>query len=246
MSLCSLSQLKLRLGIGTADTEDDDLLAGIITGVSGQMAGAAGRNHRGLNCLEKSDFTEEISVPEAATPHIWVAAWPIVEITEIKEAWAKGWDDADALTEDTDFLVNYANGCLTRVGRWLSGTLTVRVKYTGGFTPCEPWASGGDYEVDDIVGYAEAVYKCGTQVLGSSTAPPDDTGHWAVQAGEVPVPAEVVEWAIKQASFVFKRRTQLGLTSVSAGPGGSVSAYARDELLPEVADGMEGYGRKMG
>lgn len=245
MSLCTLSQLKVRLGIGAADTEHDVLLTGIITGVSGQMAGAAGRNRGGINYLEKSAHTEVRSVPEAGTKHIWVW-WPIVAITEIKEALYKAWDDADALTEDTDFVADYTTGRLTHVSYWLSGTLTVRIKHTEGFTPCEPWASGSNYEVGDVVGYAEAVYACTTQVLGSTTPPPDDTGHWAVQAGELPVPAEVVEWAIKQASFVFKRRTQLGLASVSAGPGGSVSAYARDELLPEVKQGMKRYGRMMG
>lgn len=245
MSLCSLSQLKLRLGIGAADTEHDAVLTGIITGVSGQMAGAAGRNHGGINYLEKSAHTEVRSIPEAGTKHIWLW-WPIVEITEIKEAMYKAWDDADALTEDTDFVANYATGRLTHVSCWLSGTLTVRIKHTEGFTPCEAWASGSDYEVGDVVSYAAAVYKCTTEVSGSTTPPPDDTDHWAIQAGEVPVPDEVVEWAMKQGSFVFQRRGQLGLTGVSAGPGGSVSAYARDELLPEVKQGMKPYGRMMG
>jgi len=132
------------------------------------------------------------------------------------------------------------------VGVWLPGTLTVRVSFTGGLTPCEPWASGADYEVADVVSYAEAVYACTSQVLGSSTAPPDDTDHWEVQAGEVPVPAEVTEWALKQCSFVFQRRNQLGLVSISAGQGGAVSAYAEDELLGEVRKGMADYARKMG
>jgi len=61
-------------------------------------------------------------------------------------------------------------------------------------------------------------------------------------AGETELPDEIVEAAIQQASFVYQRRGQLGLTSVGS-QGGSASAYAQDKLLPGVAATMKGYRR---
>jgi len=62
--------------------------------------------------------------------------------------------------------------------------------------------------------------------------------------GETELPAEIVEVAIRQASYTYQRRDQLGLSGQSA-QGGSISAYAKDEMLPDVAATMKGYRRML-
>jgi len=73
--------------------------------------------------------------------------------------------------------------------------------------------------------------------LGGYTDPGDTPGD-----GEIAMPDAVVEAAIQQCCFVYQRRRELGLTSVGVS-GGSVSAYARDKLLPGVKELLAPYRR---
>lgn len=68
---------------------------------------------------------------------------------------------------------------------------------------------------------------------------------WTLGTGEIVMPADLVEAAIQQASFVYQRRHSLGLTSESVS-GGSISAYATDELLPAVKQTADRYRRLLG
>jgi len=133
MGLCTLAQIKTQLAIATADTEHDTLLTQFVAGVSADMARASGRVHGGVACLEKSTLTVLFS-PESRTPVLWLPAWPVVSITEVKEAVFGGFDDVDALTENEDYQVNKALGGLYRIGYWLAGVNAVRASYTGGYT----------------------------------------------------------------------------------------------------------------
>jgi hypothetical protein len=58
--------------------------------------------------------------------------------------------------------------------------------------------------------------------------------------GETAIPNDLRGACLQQAGFVWQRRNKLGLTGESA-QGGSVSAYARDELLPGVRDVVARY-----
>ena len=133
MGLCTLAQLKTQLKIGTADTEHDTFLTQLIAGVSAAMARAAGRIYGGGVCLEKSALTVLLS-PESRMQTLWLPAWPVVTITEVKEAVFGGFDDVDALVENEDYQVNKWIGGLYRIGFWLAGVNTVRVSVTGGYT----------------------------------------------------------------------------------------------------------------
>ncbi|NLF33255.1 MAG: phage head-tail connector protein [Planctomycetes bacterium] len=55
----------------------------------------------------------------------------------------------------------------------------------------------------------------------------------ALGAGEIAMPDKVVEAAVRQSCYVYHRRRERGLQAVS-GPDGGVTAYATDELLPDV------------
>ena len=244
MSLCNRAQVKAFLEIETADTAYDDLIDAIVEEVSGQCAAEAGRIANGMPCLERTTTTLLFS-PEPATRDLWLPAYPVVEIGEIKEAYYGGFDDADALVENTDYQLDAARGRLIRIGNWLAGDLCVRVAdLVGGYTRCAAWVSGTAYSAGDTVHYAGAVYVCSDDVTGS-TSPAADDDHWTVQTGQTPLPDEVRGAAIQQASFNFQRRKSLGLAGQSV-QGASMQIYGRDELLPNVRQVIRRYNRMVG
>ena len=210
MSLCTLEQVKRQLSIPLTDETDDTVLGEIIDGVSAQLARAAGRVVRGAVCLEKTTLVETHSIPESAQ-WIWLAAWPIVAVTEVKEASLGGFDDVDALVENEGFQIDIATGGLARVGRWLYGVNTVRISYTGGFTPPDVYLAQG----------------------------------YQATAGEINLPDDLQAAAAKQVAFYSNRRSQLGVTSMSA-QGGSIATYAKDDLLPDVLHTIERFRRMTG
>jgi len=58
--------------------------------------------------------------------------------------------------------------------------------------------------------------------------------------GETAMPADLREAAIEQASFLFKRRDDIGLSSVGH-DGGSINKFSAVKLLPMVADILKIY-----
>ncbi len=243
MSLATLAQLKARQGIGDADS--DALLTAILTGVSAQLSRAAGRPATGG--LEKTTRTKALSVREPRVSILYLKHYPIVTVTEIKESVYQQWDDATALTENTDFMVNYELGELVRIGYWLQGHMTVQIAYAGGYTVAADyttWATGEGYSEDDLALHEDTIYTCSSAIDPSNTAPPDDTDHWTATK-QRPIPDDIVEACIQQAQFTYQRRDSLGLTAASA-QGGSFSTYAQDNLLPGVADTMRAYKRMIG
>ena len=85
MSLCTLVQVKRLLGIGAADTEHDTLFGDLIAGVSAQLAVVTGRIAGGLPSMEKVTLAQLFS-PPPRTHLLWLPAWPVASITEVKEA----------------------------------------------------------------------------------------------------------------------------------------------------------------
>lgn len=61
-------------------------------------------------------------------------------------------------------------------------------------------------------------------------------------SGEYALPADIREAAILQASFIFKRKDDIGLSSVSA-EGGSISKFQAIKLLPQVQEILNKYRR---
>ncbi|HUW99373.1 MAG TPA: hypothetical protein VMY35_00205 [Phycisphaerae bacterium] len=204
MSLCILADVKAFLGINAQDTEHDAVLNKDIAGVSAQLARAAGRIHDEIPVLEKTTGAVQYFSPDPRTRTIWLAAYPVISITEIKEACFGAFDDADALVENESYQILKPRGRLVRIGFWLPGVQTVRVTYNGGYT------AAGDTPGD----------------------------------GETALPDDVVRKATKQVAFYFRRRAQLGVTSAGV-QGGSYTAYARDELLPDVRETMNRFARTL-
>jgi len=60
--------------------------------------------------------------------------------------------------------------------------------------------------------------------------------------GETAMPADLREAAIEQASFIFKRKDDIGLAGVGF-EGGSISKFSAMKLLPLVEDVLKKYRR---
>jgi len=145
--LCTLAQLKARLGIG--DEDSDTLLTQIITGVSGQLQGEGGC---GRTLSLESDIVEYKTIREPRAASIWLSRYPVVSISEIKEATYNDFDDADALTADDDFQFDPDSGEVHKTGWWLRGFRTAKITYTGGYVLPGDVAGDGETELpDDIV-----------------------------------------------------------------------------------------------
>lgn len=61
-------------------------------------------------------------------------------------------------------------------------------------------------------------------------------------AGEIALPADLREAAIEQASFIFKRKDDIGLSSVGF-DGGSINKFSAIDLLPMVKKVLDTYRR---
>jgi hypothetical protein len=240
--LCTHAQVKARLGIVATDTTDDATFDEIIAGVSAAMAKAAGRTLNGVPCLEYGSYVQYFSPPYGAK-YIWSAAWPIVAVSEVNEALFEAFATGHVLTVNQDYQVRSPLGRLYRIGMWLPGESTVRLTYTAGYTFAAAWISGAAYAVGDVVQDVGIVYACKSIVSGS-THPATDTTHWTLQAGQIPLPFDVINAAIKQAQFEYQRKSQVGLASSSA--GGSAWAGDPDGLLDVVKKLMASYGRRVG
>jgi len=187
--LCTLANVKDRLGIN--DTDHDTNLVTIIDNLLSVF-----ENH----CLRKlilnaADVTEYYT---GCGRYIQLDRYPIVSVTSIKQALDYDFDNATALTANTDYrqVREGKNGILYRMHQdWYNTEDCIQVIYTGGY------CSAG-------------------QTPGS---------------GEHALPEDLVEAAILQSSFIFKRRNDIGLASVSF-EGGAISKSEPVRLLPMVKD----------
>ena len=213
MSLCTRSQVKLRLDIADGETAYDAVIDAIRDGVSALIAGAEGA----ARDLEQADLIEVRNVPDPVSRALWLHCWPVVAIAEVLERSGASelWADLTALTADTDYQVNAASGLLLRASSWWpQGLQVVRISYEAGYVTPDTQAGVG----------------------------------WTIAAGEVVMPADLVEAAVQQAVHVFQRRrdpAQLG-GGTAGGNIYTAASLGAAELLPGVAAVARRYRRVMG
>jgi len=194
--LAKVDDLKSWPGI---PSDQDDFLTTIITAVSLRASKFC---HR---WLEKK--TIEAEYHDGGSQTLWSRAWPVVEVTAVKEATDFAFDDADELTDADDYVCVKDEGRFVRVGcLWLPGRDTVSIDYTGGYT---------DPATD-----------------------PDE-----IEEGEEFPPADLQYAIIEQCRYLWQRRNELGLTSVSAGQG-SVTQISMTPWLPSVEAALKPYVRR--
>lgn len=151
MALCTLAQVKTHLDIETLDTSQDAVLNQLIGQVSARLARDAGRIANGAPCLEKTSLVYYFS-PESRTRTLQLPAYPVVSISEIKEAYYGEYADADALVENESYQVRLDIGQIIRIGFWLPGVNTVKVTAIGGYTAAGGTPGDGETALpDDIV-----------------------------------------------------------------------------------------------
>jgi len=83
----------------------------------------------------------------------------------------------------------------------------------------------------NIADSIRVVYRAGYAAAGAAPA-----------AGEIALPNDLREAAIEQASFIFKRRSDIGLSSVGF-DGGNINKFAAMKLLPIVEATLKTYRR---
>jgi len=213
--VCSLAQFKTRYGFqGEAD---DEAILQVLRGVSAQIAGACGRVWGGQACLLKAERIHTIQVTLPNDPILYLPAWPVVDVDEVIEALYGAFDAEDELVADEDYALDAEHGTLERIGGgWLFGLRSVAV-------------AGGAVRVTYTAGY---------------TSPSESEGAgYVAAAGEVLLPADLVEAGLQQSGFAWQRRSALGLAGGSAGQGGSASWSAEDDLLAGVKAVCQNYRR---
>lgn len=143
--LCTLTDVRNRVGIETAETTDDDSIRDIIRGVSGQFDMHCNRSL----LLNSSDVTE---LYDGSRKRIKTDRYPIVSITSLKESVDYDFTNATALTADTDYHSNDEEGTLYKMGGSFVGKdESVQLIYKGGYVGPNGTASGGETALPDDI-----------------------------------------------------------------------------------------------
>jgi len=196
--ICTLSDVRDRLGIAVADTDNDTAIAQLITNLESLFNAYCNRQL----ILNSTDATQYYTGQGA---RLQLLRYPIVSVTSIKVAYDYDFDSATALTANTDYRI---------IAGGLTGIL---------FRMYIPWESAEDS--------IQIIYKAGYCAAGQS--PADD---------EFAMPGDLREACIEQTTFLFKRRDDIGLSSVGM-DGGSFSKFAPMDLLPMVKKTLDRYRR---
>lgn len=141
--LATREDVKLRIGIASTDTEHDDLLASILAGVSRMIESYCGRPL----IQTPTDVTEYYT---GCGRYLQLRRYPIIAITEIKEALDYDWDAATAMVADADYrlVADGHKGVLFRLySTWSNLPDAVRVVYRGGYCPADATPAEGEHAV---------------------------------------------------------------------------------------------------
>lgn len=196
--ICTVFDIKDRLGISADTTEYDKLLTRLVNGIESIFNSHCDRQF----LLTDTDVTEYYT---GCGRQLLLKRYPIVAVTSIKQAADYDFASATALTEDTDYRQINAgkNGIIyLAYTNWLGTPDSIQVIYRGG-------------------------YRAAGKTVGS---------------GETAVPNDLREAAILQATFVFKRKDDIGLASTGF-QGGSISKFSAIKLLPMVEQILKKYRR---
>lgn len=138
-NICTLSDVKSRLGIASSEDEHDELLHRIILGFEAAFESYVQRRL----ILNSADQTEHFT---GLGPWLRTSRYPVVSITSIKESYAYDFDSADALVADTDYRLKADKGLILRIGcDWPPVVDSVEIQYRGGFSPADSVLGEGEF-----------------------------------------------------------------------------------------------------
>lgn len=138
--LCTVVQIKERLGLQDK-TDPDAVLATIIAGLLPVFEGVAGRPL----IVTAADVTEYYS---GQSEYLHLDRYPVVAITSVKESYTFDFDNATALTADTDYrlLKGGRSGILKRLYQsWLQEDDGIQVIYRGGYCAAGVTPAAGEH-----------------------------------------------------------------------------------------------------
>jgi hypothetical protein len=239
--LCSLDQFKSRYGF--AGEADDAAIEQVIRGASAEVVRAMGRTWGGRLVLEEARRTFVLSA-ESMTRYLWLPAYPVSVIHTLTEGLDGVFEAGDELEEGEDFTLDQGAGTVLKVGGfWPFGERSVEIDCTGGYTPpdeatlddYEPWAAG-EYAAGARVSEADCYWEC-IEAHTAATAFDATKFH-----EDFLLPDDLQEAGLEHAGAKWQARGRLGLTSGSAGQGGSFSA-SDQQFLPAVKAAIEKYRR---
>jgi hypothetical protein len=133
-NLLSLEEAKLALKLEGASSPPNDRINDALYSSSQEINNYLERE------LISTAWIEYHERSSAAPSVLRVLHWPPTSpITEIAEDTSRAYGATTVLTENTDFLVNYNTGEITRVSggsptTWFSGFEAIRIKLTGGWS----------------------------------------------------------------------------------------------------------------
>jgi hypothetical protein len=132
MSLTTSTIVKARLGL--TGTENDTVIAAIVTAVSTWIANHCQRG------FERE--ASKVVYPQGGTDRLQLHLYPIESISEIVQDWDRDFASATPLVADEDYILDESNGdevntgvIYHATGLWYDGPKRVRVTYTGGYWP---------------------------------------------------------------------------------------------------------------
>jgi hypothetical protein len=154
VNICTLSDIKTRLGIASDSTEYDAVINAIIPGIEKYFDTYTGRNLV-LNSVDVIEYAA------GGSPWIRTRRFPVVSITSIKEAFDYDFANADSLLADTDYRLKADSGLILRLHRsWLDTFDGVEVKYKGGYKPAGQTPAAGETAMPDDLREAAISQSC--------------------------------------------------------------------------------------
>lgn len=143
--LCTLADVRTRVGVESSETGDDDMIRDIIRGISGQFDSYCNRTL----LMSGADVTE---LYDGGGKRIKVARYPIVSVTSIKQSIDYDFANETAMTEDDDFHSNDEEGTLYKIGgKFIRGDEVIQVVYKGGYVGPNGTAAAGETELPDDI-----------------------------------------------------------------------------------------------
>jgi hypothetical protein len=137
--LCTLSDIRLRLGLPESNTENDALFTQLISSITSIFESYTGRDL----ILNVNDVTEYL---EGGSPWIRLKRYPVVSITSIKESLDFDFASADSLVVNDDYRLRPLTGLVLRQGPdWIGGIDAVEVKYKGGYCAAGVTPQAGEF-----------------------------------------------------------------------------------------------------
>ena len=144
--LCTLQDIKTRLGLGgVTDTEYDDIITSIISGVDSIFDSRTGRTL----IAPDDDVTETCT---GMGRYLALRAYPVISITSIIESYDHDFTTGNILTAGTDFwqLSGGRNGIVYRANSsWLSLPDCIQVVYRAGYCGAGVTPEAGEHALPD-------------------------------------------------------------------------------------------------